>query len=96
MELAIIARFHAKEGAAAAIEAAMRDMPPPVRAESGCIAIELYRAPKDPRLFFIHSRWRDEAAFELHATHSHTTRFIERVQPLIDHPLDINRLRALT
>ena len=37
----------------------------------------------------------DEAAFEHHATLPHTVRFIERVQMLIDHPLDVTRSTAL-
>jgi quinol monooxygenase YgiN len=36
-------------------------------------------------------RYRDEAAFELHATLSHTVRFIERVRDLIDNPLEVDR-----
>jgi quinol monooxygenase YgiN len=47
-------------------------------------------------LFFIHSRWKDEVAFEIHAELPHTLRFIERVQPLIDHKLDVNRTRPLS
>lgn len=94
MELAIIARFHARKGAEDAVAAAMRDMLPPVRAEEGCISIEVFRAAKDPRLFFIHSRWRSESAFDRHATLPHTERFIGRVEPLIDHALDITRVRS--
>jgi hypothetical protein len=31
----------------------------------------------------------------LHATLPHTVRFIETVQPLIDHPLDVARTRPI-
>lgn len=95
MELFIFARFHALEGEEDAVAAAMRDMRGPVRAEPGCLAIECFRSTRDRRLFFIHSRWIDEAAFEIHAGLSHTVRFLERVQPLIDHPLDVTRARPL-
>jgi quinol monooxygenase YgiN len=44
---------------------------------------------RDPRLFYIHSRWKDETAFEHHADLPHTIRFVARVEPLIDHPLDV-------
>jgi quinol monooxygenase YgiN len=37
----------------------------------------------------------DETAFEVHADFPHTVRFLERVQQLIDHPLDIARVRPL-
>jgi quinol monooxygenase YgiN len=46
---------------------------------------------RDPLLFYIHSRWKDEAAFERHAGLPHTLRFVERVAPLIDHALDVTR-----
>src|SRR5438552_1497261 len=97
MELAIFARFHAREGQDnTAVAAALRDVVGPSRAEPGCLAIAAYRSVCDPRLFWIHSRWIDEAAFETHAELPHTVRFLERVQPLIDHPLDVTRTRAIT
>ena len=46
---------------------------------------------REPRLFYIHSRWVDEAAFETHAGLPHTVRFVERMQPLIDHPFEATR-----
>ncbi|HZS83027.1 MAG TPA: antibiotic biosynthesis monooxygenase [Stellaceae bacterium] len=95
MELFIVARFHAIEGQEAAVAAALRAVVPATRAEVGCLAIDAYRSTRDPRLFYIHSRWRDEAAFELHATLPHTLRFLDRVQPAIDHPLEVTRARPL-
>src|SRR3989442_13231275 len=56
---------------------------------------EQLRSTRDPRLFYIHSRWVDEAAFDHHAGLPHTVRFIERVQALIDHPLDVTRTRLV-
>lgn len=41
-------------------------------------------------------RFIDEAAFNIHAELPNTARFLERVQPLIDHPLDVTRARVLT
>ncbi len=92
MELVIFARFHARDGREAAVEAALREVTSITREiEPGCVAIAPHRSVRDPRLFFIHSRWIDETAFDLHATLPHTVRFLARVQPLIDHPLDVNR-----
>lgn len=91
MELFIFARFHAREGQEGAVAAALRDEIPLARAEPGCLRHDAYRSTRDPRLFFIHSRWTDEAAFETHAELPHTLRFLERVQPLIDHKLDVTR-----
>jgi quinol monooxygenase YgiN len=73
----------------------LRDVVAPTRAEPGCGAIDAYCSTRDARLFYIHSRWVDEAAFDRHAELPHTVRFLERVQKLIDHPLDITRSHKL-
>jgi quinol monooxygenase YgiN len=95
MELFIFARFHALEGQNAAVAAALRETVEPSRQEAGCLAINAFRSTRDPRLFYIHSRWVDEAAFETHALMPHTIRFLERVAPLIDHELDVARARPI-
>ncbi len=95
MELFIFGRFHAREGCEEEVAAAIRDVIGPTRAEAGCLEHNGYRSTRDPRLFFIHSKWVDEPAFNVHAELPHTVRFIERVQPLIDHELDVNRTRSL-
>lgn len=93
VELFIFARFHAREGQEAAVAAALRDVIRLSRGEAGCLTIAAYRSTSDERLFYIHSRWKDEAAFEIHAEMPHTKRFLERIQPLIDHKLDVTRTR---
>ena len=95
MELVIFARFHAREGQEAAVADALREVSGPTQAEESCLFQSAYRSIRDSRLFFIHSRWRDEAAFDLHAKLPHTISFIEKVQALIDHPLDVDRTHAL-
>ena len=95
MELFIFGRFQARPGDEHAVEEALHDVVGPSRAEAGCMSIQAFRSTRDPRLFYIHSRWVDEAAFEHHATLPHTVRFIERVQALIDHPLDVTRATLL-
>jgi quinol monooxygenase YgiN len=90
MELFIFARFHARPGHAGALEKALRDVIGPSSEEPGCSSIGAFRSTRDPQLFYIHSRWKDEAAFEIHAGLPHTVRFLEHVAPLIDHPLDIS------
>jgi len=91
MELFIFARFHARPGNESGVAEAILENMPPSRAELGCLNIHAYRSIRDPRLFYIHSRWKDEAAFEEHAGLPHTVRFLARVEPLIDHPLDVTR-----
>jgi quinol monooxygenase YgiN len=66
-----------------------------VRAEPGCLEMGIYRSVRDPRLFWIHSRWADEAAFEVHANLPNTDRFVERAEQLIDHPFDVTRSHSI-
>jgi quinol monooxygenase YgiN len=61
------------------------------RAEPGCEHIHAFCCTHDSRLFYIHSRWKDEAAFELHAELSHTLLFLREVELLIDHPPEVTR-----
>ncbi len=91
MELFIFARCHARAGDEHEVEDAIREVSGPTREESGCPSYHAFRSTQDPRLFYIHSQWRDEAAFDAHADLPHTVRFLERVGPLIDHPLDVTR-----
>lgn len=93
MELFIFARFHAHEGRDETLAAVLSEQLGLVRAESGCLAITGFRSTRDPRLFYFHSRWIDAAAFDVHAELPNTVQFLERVQPLIDHPLDVTRAR---
>jgi quinol monooxygenase YgiN len=95
MELFIFARFHARPSNEGAVAVVLRDVLGPSSKEPGCLNIHAFQSTRDPRLFYIHSRWKDEAAFENHAGLPHTVRFLERVEPLIDHPLDVTRAERI-
>jgi quinol monooxygenase YgiN len=94
--LTIFGRFQARPGSEDAVAAAIAEVVLATRAEPLCLGIDGFRDLREPRLFFIHSRWPDEAAFEVHAALPHTVRFLETVQPLIDHPLDVRRASLLS
>src|SRR5262245_14191185 len=95
MELFVFARFHARPGNESAVIEALRRVLGPTREEPGCLSIHAFRSVRDSQLFYIHSRWKDEAAFDLHAGLPHTVAFIQAVEPLIDHPLDVTRAERL-
>jgi quinol monooxygenase YgiN len=95
MEVFVFARFHARPGHEGAVADALRDVVAPTREEPGCVDIHAFRSIRDPRLFYVHSRWKDEAAFERHATLAHTVRFLERVEALIDHALEVTRAERI-
>ncbi len=93
--LFIFARFHACEGEEETVATILRKQTVTVRTEPGCLEIEVFRSTRDARQFYLYSRWTDEAAFDVHAEIPNTVQFLERVQPLIDHPLDVTRARPL-
>jgi quinol monooxygenase YgiN len=89
--LFFFARFHASPSQENALQEALKEVVVPSREEAGCLSIQAFRSTSDPRLFFIHSRWKDGAAFEYHASLPHTVRFLKRARQLIDHELDTTR-----
>lgn len=91
MHLYIFTRFHARVGCEPDVERALTNVLEPSRAEAGCLAIHAFRSIRDDRLFYIHSTWQDEAAFDRHAELPHTLRFVDEVTPLIDHPVQAIR-----
>jgi quinol monooxygenase YgiN len=95
MPLHVFVRFHARAGKEEAVAGALRGVLAPSRAEAGCLTIGAFRSTRDPLLFYIHSRWIDEAAFDLHASFPHTVRFLEQVEPLLDHRLEAVRTYPL-
>ena len=91
MELFIFGRFHAREGSEDALDAAMRKVIIATREEAGCLEVHGFRSVRDPRLFYLHSHWADEASFEAHAKLPHTVEFLRQVEALLDHPREVSR-----
>jgi quinol monooxygenase YgiN len=91
----VFVRLHAREGEESAVEQALRDVLAPSREEQGCLSFHLFRSMRDRRLFYIHSRWRDQAAFQMHAELPHTVLFLERVDALLDQPRDVARTELI-
>ena len=91
MEIFIFARFHAIPGNEAALQEALHDAVIASRKEEGCLGIDSFHSIREPQIFYIHSHWKDETAFENHAVLPHTVRFVERVELLIDHPVEAQR-----
>jgi quinol monooxygenase YgiN len=95
MQIYIFTRFYAQPGKATAFEEALREVVPASRQEEGCLNIHAFRSIRDPHVFYIHSRWRDEAAFDAHAKLPHTRRFIELAEPLLDHEIQAQRCELI-
>jgi quinol monooxygenase YgiN len=95
MKLFIFARFHAREGKESELASTLTTVSAATLAEPDCLRHQVFRSTNEPRLFFIHSQWTNEAAFERHIELPHTLRFVEHVEPLIDHELDVVRTRLV-
>jgi quinol monooxygenase YgiN len=91
----VFVRLHAREGQESAVEEALRGVTGPSREEAGCLSFHIFRSMRDRRLFYIHSRWVDEAAFQAHAELPHTLRFLKRVDALLDQPRDVTRTEMI-
>lgn len=57
------------------------------RAEPGCIDFRILESLREPHVFYIHSQWADEEAFEVHAEMPHTLRFLAAAEQLLVHPV---------
>ena len=95
VEQNVFVRLHAREREESAVEEALREVTGPSREEPGCLSFHTFRSMRDRRLFFIHSRWEDEAAFQLHAELPHTLHFLDRVDALLDQPRDVTRTEMI-
>ena len=95
MEQFVFVRLRARRGEEEAVEQALRDVRGPSREEPGCLSFHIFRSVRDRRLFYIHSRWTDEAAFQAHALLPHTLHFLERVDALLDQPREVTRTEMI-
>jgi quinol monooxygenase YgiN len=95
VNLFVFARLHALPGQRDAVRQAMFDVQGPTRHEPGCLSYGAFHSVRDPDEFYIHTCWQDLAAFELHAELPHTLRFVETVEPLLDHPFRVTLAKQL-
>lgn len=95
MEQYVFVRLLARAEEERAVEEVLREVIGPSREEPGCLSFHLFRSMRDRRLFYIHSKWADEAAFQKHAELAHTKRFLERVDVLLEQPREVARTEMI-
>ncbi|MGC1483527.1 MAG: putative quinol monooxygenase [Candidatus Acidiferrum sp.] len=95
VEQNVFVRLHAREGEEGGVEEALHEVAGPSREEAGCLSFHAFRSVRDPRMFYIHSRWADAAAFQRHAELAHTARFLKRVDALLDEAREVTRTEAM-
>ena len=89
VKIFVFARLHARPGKRDELHRAMFEVQGPTRQETDCLSYGGFHSVRDPDEFYIHTRWKDIAAFEHHAELPHTVRFVETVEPLLDHPFKV-------
>lgn len=92
---AIMATMRAKEGQEAELEALLRGLIEPTRAEPGNVVYNFYRGARDPRLFVFYEEYRDRDAFRAHATSDRMKDAFERWSPLLEEPGQVVQLEPL-
>lgn len=95
MELDVFVRLMARQGEERAMQEALLEVMKPTQEEAGCVSIHAFRSIRDRRLFYIHSQWVDEAALQIHAGLAHTKGFREKVDALLEVPLEVTRTERI-
>jgi quinol monooxygenase YgiN len=95
VEQFVFVRLRARAGEESSVEGALLEVVGPSRDEAGCVSFHVFRSMRDRRLFYIHSRWVDEAAFQTHASLPHTRRFLGRVDVLLEAPREVTRTEMI-
>jgi quinol monooxygenase YgiN len=95
LSLHTFVRFEPQTGKEQRLREELQLLLEPTRAELGCIRIHLYEALGDRLVFYIHSEWVDEAAFDAHPKLPHMVRFLGLVGGLTTHAVRAIRTKQI-
>jgi quinol monooxygenase YgiN len=95
MEQDVFVRLRAREVEEKAVKEALLEVMGPSREEAGCVSFHVFRGMRDRQVFYIHSQWADEEAFQKHAGLAHTKKFLERVDALLEVPREVTRTERI-
>jgi quinol monooxygenase YgiN len=92
--LPVVALIKAKAGKEKELEAMLRSLVAPTRAEAGCVQYDLHVDKAQPGLYVFVERWESESHLKTHLKSSHIQSGMARRAELIE-TLDIRRLQPL-
>ena len=90
----VIARFVASKGKEDQLEALLRGMLTPTRAEPGCERYELHESDSTGR-FYLYETWESQAALDRHIATPHFGHLKHAVGELLSEPFEVNILRSI-
>lgn len=91
----LLAFLEAKKGKESELERILLDLIPPTLNEPGNIAYVPHKSIEDPRIFMFDELWIDEKAIEEHFKQPHMINLKEKLNPLLERPLDIKRYHEI-
>ncbi|NRB41682.1 MAG: antibiotic biosynthesis monooxygenase [Pseudomonadales bacterium] len=91
----LTAKFHAKKGQEASLEALLSGMLTPTRNESGCIGYRLFNDQDNPNIFIFQEEFADQHAFDDHCQQPHFTSLLEQLEGLLEQEPEICLLSPL-
>lgn len=91
----LLAFLEAKEGKESELERILLDLIPPTLNEPGNIAYVPHKSTENPRVFMFDELWIDEKALEEHFKQPHMINLIEKLNPLLERPLELKRYHEI-
>jgi quinol monooxygenase YgiN len=91
----LLAFLEAKEGKETELERILLDLIPPTLKESGNIAYVPHKSVENPRAFMFDELWENEKAIEEHFNQPHMTNLKEKLNPLLERPLELKRYHEI-
>ena len=93
--LSVIAKLPVKDGKADAVIDLLKEVMAPVAEEEGTLLYTLNREPSDPNTIVIMERYRDKAAFDVHASTPHFKALFPRLQEFLAGKPEISILEEI-
>jgi quinol monooxygenase YgiN len=87
----LLAFLEAKKWKELELERILLDLIPPTLQEPGNIAYVLHKSVENPQVFMFDELWVDEIAIEEHFKQPHMLNLIEKLNPLLERPLELKR-----
>ena len=87
----LLAFLEAKKWKELELERILLDLIPPTLQEPGNIPYVLHKSVENPQVFLFDELWVDEIAIEEHFKQPHMLNIIEKLNPLLERPLELKR-----